>query len=50
MDVKKKRKSINAILTIIKRKQGGRVALAYFLPEYKVFDQLLQTVKIETTV
>ena len=31
-------------------KQGGRLAQAYFLPKYKYFDQLLQTVKNETTI
>ena len=31
-------------------KQDGRLALAYFSPNYKYFDQLLQTVKNKTTV
>ena len=31
-------------------KQDGRLAPAYFSPNYNYFDQLLQTVKIETTV
>ena len=31
-------------------KQDGRLALAYFSPNYKYFDQVLQTVKNETTV
>ena len=31
-------------------KQDGRLAPAYFSPEYKYFDQHLQTVKNETTV
>ena len=31
-------------------KQGGRLAPAYFSPHYKYFDQILQTVKNETTV
>ena len=30
--------------------QDGRLAPAYFLPNYKYFDQLLQTVKNKTTV
>ena len=30
--------------------QDGRLAPAYFSPNYKYFDQLLQTVKIKTTV
>ena len=30
--------------------QDGRLALAYFSPNYKYFDQLLQTVKNNTTV
>ena len=30
--------------------QDGRLALAYFLPNYKCFDQILQAVKNETTV
>ena len=33
-----------------KPKQGGRLALAYFSPNYKYFDQLLQTVRNKTTV
>ena len=33
-----------------KFKQDGRLAPAYFSPNYKYFDQLLQTVKNETTV
>ena len=31
-------------------KQDGRLAPAYFSPNYKYFDQLLQTVKNKTTV
>ena len=31
-------------------KQDGRLAPAYFSPNYKCFDQLLQTVKNKTTV
>ena len=31
-------------------KQGGRLPLAYFSPNYKYFDQILQTVKNKTTV
>ena len=31
-------------------KQGGRLAPAYFSPNYKNFDQLLQTVKNKTKV
>ena len=31
-------------------KQDGRLAPAYFLPNYKYFDQFLQTVKNKTTV
>ena len=31
-------------------KQDGRLAPAYFSPNYKYFDQLLQTVKSKTTV
>ena len=31
-------------------KQDGRLAPAYFSPNYKSFDQLLQTVKNKTTV
>ena len=31
-------------------KQDGRLAPAYFSPEYKNFDQHMQTVKNETTV
>ena len=34
----------------MKSKQDGRLALAYFSPNYKYFDQLLQTVKNKTTV
>ena len=34
----------------LNRKQDGRLAPAYFLPNYKYFDQLLQTVKNKTTV
>ena len=30
--------------------QDGRLAPAYFLPNYKYFDQLLQTLKNKTTV
>ena len=30
--------------------QDGRLAPAYFSPNYKYFDQLLQTVKNKTTV
>ena len=30
--------------------QDGRLALAYFSPEHKYFDQHLRTVKNETTV
>ena len=33
-----------------KPKQDGRLAPAYFLPNYNYFDQLLQTVKNRTTV
>ena len=33
-----------------KMKQDGRLAPAYFSPNYKYFDQLLQTVKNKTTV
>ena len=33
-----------------KIKQDGRLAPAYFSPEYKYFDQHLQTVKNEATV
>ena len=32
------------------RKQDGRLALAYFSPNYKYFDQLLQKVENKTTV
>ena len=32
------------------QKQDGRLAPAYFSPNYKYFDQLLQTVKNKTTV
>ena len=32
-----------------KEKQDSRLAPAYFSPEYKYFDQHLQTVKNETT-
>ena len=34
----------------INLKQGGRLAPAYFSPNYKYFDQLLQTVTNKTTV
>ena len=34
----------------IKTKQDGRLAPAFFSPNYKYFDQLLQTVKNKTTV
>ena len=34
----------------IYEKQDGRLAPAYFSPNYKYFDKLLQTVKKETTV
>ena len=34
----------------VKNKQDGRLAPAYFSPNYKYFDQILQTVKNETTV
>ena len=33
-----------------KVEQDGQLAPAYFSPEYKYFDQLLQTAKNETTV
>ena len=33
-----------------KTKQDGRLAPAYFSPEYKIFDQHMQTFKNETTV
>ena len=33
-----------------KNKQDGRLAPAYFSPNYKCFDQLLQMVKNKTTV
>ena len=33
-----------------KLQQDGRLAPAYFLPNYKYFDQFLQTVKNKTTV
>ena len=33
-----------------KGEQDGRLASAYFSPEYKNFDQHMQTVKNETTV
>ena len=33
-----------------KKKQDSRLAIAYFLPNYKYFDQLLQIVKNRTTV
>ena len=33
-----------------KKKQDGRLAPAYFSPNYKYFDQLFQTVKNKTTV
>ena len=33
-----------------KKEQDGRLAPAYLSPEYKYFDQHLQTVKNETTV
>ena len=42
-----------ALLTCIlnfSAKQDGRLAMAYFSPNYKYFDQLLQTVKNKTTV
>ena len=35
---------------LIKKKRDGRLAPAYFSPNYKYFDQLLQTVKNKTTV
>ena len=31
-------------------KQDGRLALAFFSPNYNFFDQALQTVEIDTTV
>ena len=34
----------------LKKEQDGRLAPAYFSPNYKYFDQLLQTVKNKTTV
>ena len=34
----------------LKKKQDGRLTPAYFSPNYKYFDQLLQTVKNKTTV
>ena len=34
----------------MKQIQDGRLAPAYFSPEYKNFDQHMQTVKNETTV
>ena len=34
----------------VKQKQDGQLAPAYFSPNYKYFDQLLQTVKNKTTV
>ena len=36
--------------TSLKVEQDGRLAPAYFSPDYKYFDQLLQTVKNKTTV
>ena len=38
------------ILSAKTSKQDGRLAPAYFLPNCKYFDQLLQTVENETTV
>ena len=38
------------IRSIAKDRQDGRLAPAYFSPNYKYFDQLLQTVKNKTTV
>ena len=35
---------------LLNKKQDGRLAPAYFSPNYKHFDQLLQTVKNKTTV
>ena len=42
--------SISEKLNIESCKQDGRLAPAYFSPNYKYFDQLLQTVKNKTTV
>ena len=36
-------------ISALNRKQDGRLAPAYFSPNYKYFDQLLQTVKNKTT-
>ena len=41
-----KKKNVNHRIN----KQDGRLAPAYFSPNYKYFDQLLQTVKNRTTV
>ena len=35
---------------VMENKQDGRLAPAYFSPNYKYFDQLFQTVKNKTTV
>ena len=40
---------IDAVMTM-NGKQDGRLAPAYFSPNYKHFDQLLQTVRNKTTV
>ena len=44
------RKVFNLQLSNCKTKQDGRLVSTYFSPNYKVFDQLLRTVKNETTV
>ena len=38
------------VFTVRKGKQDGRLAPAFFSPNYNYFDQLLQTVKNKTTV
>ena len=38
------------LTSLVNYKQDGRLAPAYFSPNYKYFDQLLQTVKNKTTV
>ena len=42
----------NTVMKMLKQKykQDGRLAPAYFSPNYKYFDQLLQTIKNQTTV
>ena len=43
-------KKLAVDLPLKKPKQDGRLAPAYFLPNYNYFDKLLQTVKDRTTV